>query len=110
MYEHEISNIEAVLNTDRLTECSHVTAFAGDLPTPSTSLEIDGIHVDLHCRDDSAVVIVDYPAGACASDTAFSGDLKDAHKAVVRIAHHTDATVIRDEFDVLSVDTAGEER
>jgi len=101
MHEHEISNIDAVLNTDRLTECRHVSTFAGDLPRPSTSLEMDGIHVNLYYRDDSAVVVVDYPAGACARDTAFAGDLKDAHKSVVRIACHTDADVVRDEFDVL---------
>ena len=98
------SRIDLQLNTDRIDECPAVTAFDIDLPSASTHIETEGILVSLHYRDDSAIILVDYPAGAGIEDTAFAGDIEDAHKAVCRLARHTDADVHRDEFGVLDED------
>lgn len=104
------SRIELQLNTDRLDECPAVRAFDIDLPRAATYISADGVGVSLHYRDDSAIILVDYRAGMGVEDTAFAGDIEDAHKAVCRLARHTDAEVIRDEFDVLTGDGSSHTR
>lgn len=101
------SNIESVLNTDKLTECPHVAQFVHTLPQASTAMDVDDANVSLHCHVNSAVIVVEYPVGR---DTAFSGTVDDAHAAGVRLARHTDADVFCDDFDVLTADTAGDRR
>lgn len=94
------TNIEQVLNTERLTESQHVATFADELPRDQTVVKVGDTHVALHSLDDSAIIVVDYIPGR-GRDTAFVGGLEDAHSAVVRLAAHADATVILDRFDVL---------
>lgn len=107
MTQNESTNAESVLNNDYLTESPHLSVFADDLPAAVTCITVDGINVSLHIRDDSGVVIVDYPAGMCITDTAFASAVEEAHVAVCRLARHTGADVLHDEFDVLDADTAG---
>ena len=100
------SNIESVLNTDSLTECRPVAQFVGYLPQAATALNYEFTNVSLHCRDDSAVVVVEH---GHRRDTAFCGDLDDAHAAVVRLARHADADVFCDDFDVLTAANEAEQ-
>jgi hypothetical protein len=65
--------------------------------------------VDLYVVDDSAVVALDYVAGMCIADTAFTGDVDDAHRAVLRVARHAECEVTHDEFEI-AANSAGDDR
>lgn len=84
-----------------LDGCAPVAEFGRDLPCASTRVRVAGIHVSLYYRDDSAIVLVDYPAGTYVRATTYAGSLDEAHTAVVDFARYTDADVDFDEFGVL---------
>lgn len=107
-----MSDVESLLD-DTLTECQPLVEFAGDAKLargrPATHLDIrDGeVFVNLYVAGDGGVVVIDYAPGMAYADNAYCGDVEETHKAVVRLARHTECEVLRDDFDVLA-DEAGE--
>lgn len=109
-----MSDVESLLN-DALTECQPLVDFAGAEKLaggrPATQLDIrDGeVFVNLYFAGDGGVVVIDYAPGMMIGDTAYCGDIEETHKAVVRLARHTECEVLRDDFDVLA-EEAGDQR
>lgn len=110
-----MSDVKSLFD-DTLTECQSLVEFAGEEKLargrPATQLDIcDGeAIVDLYVAGDGGVVVIDYESGMMIGDTAYCGEVEETHRAVVRLAQHTECEVIRDDFDVLAVDEAGDGR
>lgn len=110
-----MSDVESLLD-DTLTECQPLVEFASEAKLargrPATRLNIrDGeAFVNLYAAGDGAVVVIGYAPGMAFADSAYCGDVEETHEAVVRLARYTECEVLRDDFDVLSADEAGDGR
>lgn len=94
------TEVTDALEAESLTECEEVSEFTPELPTRAV-VETDGIYVHVHERDYSAVVTVDFPAGAGVADTAYCGDVADAYRAVQYIVSEHEAEVAQDDGDLI---------
>lgn len=100
-----MSDVETMLGRT-LDECQPVSDFRidsgiGELPHSKIDVRDGEIIVSLHTSGDSAIVVLDYAAGVEIRDSAFAGDVGDAHKALVRLTRHVDCEVTRNGFERL---------
>ncbi|WP_227130929.1 hypothetical protein [Halorubellus salinus] len=103
-----VSDVEVML-AESLDECQPLAEFAGESKltrtTPHSQIDVRGgeIVVILYTAGDAGLVVIDYAPGMASHDTAFAGDIRDVHKALVRLTHHVDCEVIRDGFEPLTM-------
>lgn len=110
-----MTDVQSLLD-DTLTECQPIVSFAkaddfaGGRPATQLNICDSMILVDLYTGGGEGVVTINYVAGMCIADTAYCGGVEEAHKAIVRVARHTECEVVNDEFDILSADgTSGQQ-
>ncbi|WP_227130987.1 hypothetical protein [Halorubellus salinus] len=99
-----MSDVASILD-GRLDECQPVSDFIKESNHRRAKVLIDvrdgEVIVSLYSAGDSGIVHIGYAAGVAFSDTAFTGDLSDAHKALIRLSYRVDCEVERDDFEPL---------